>query len=266
LTNTFKVSPGGVSMRNILLSLEYDGTAYHGWQRQLNGLTIQEVLETCISRICQEKIVATACSRTDAGVHALDQKVNFRTDSKAPLAAFHLGLNALLPRDIRVIDATSVSPDFNARYAAQKKTYSYYFAEGTHLPAILRQQCWFVVKPIHWDKVASCLVYLQGAHDFKSFQAADCASKKTLRSLDSIVLTHPDLQFPMQKLALTRLTFQGKSFLKHMIRNIVGTLYLVGIDKLSRESFAEIVLARDRTKAGPCAPPQGLFLEKVLLK
>jgi tRNA pseudouridine38-40 synthase len=252
-------------LRNILLSLEYDGTAYHGWQRQANGITIQEVLENCLSRMTQESIKTMASSRTDAGVHALDQKVNFKTQSMIPLKAFHLGLNSLLPFDIRVVAAEEVSPDFMARKAAKQKTYSYTFAQGTHLPTLMRHQCWFLTKDIHWEKVEFCFRYLQGQRDFKSFQAADCEATQSLRTIDTIQLTNPIPNSPARQVHFTRLTFQGKSFLKHMIRNIVGTLYWVGLGKISEENFAQIVEAKDRTLAGPCAPARGLVLEKVSL-
>ncbi|MFH1728820.1 MAG: tRNA pseudouridine(38-40) synthase TruA [Pseudomonadota bacterium] len=250
-------------MRNILLSIEYDGTNYHGWQIQPNGITVQEVIENKLFELTKEKINIASASRTDAKVHALDQKATFRTSSNIPLKAFHLGLNSILPFDIRIKEASLVSEDFNARVKAKQKTYHYYFTAGNHAQTIFRNYAWFIKQKVNWQKIQACFKYIEGTHNFKSFQASDCVAKTTIRTIDEIKYIKKDFHIPIDGSQLHCISIKSKGFMKHMVRNIVGTLMEVGIGKRKPEDIKIIIEAEDRTKAGICAPGWGLFLIKI---
>lgn len=244
-------------MRNILLEISYDGTNYSGWQRQKNAITIQEKIEEAISLICNEKISVTASGRTDAGVHALSQIANFSTSSKIDSEKFAKAINTKLPDDIRVLSSKEVDRDFNARFSAKKKTYIY---------NILNRE----IKNPFWDKYSThvnrkldleLMKYnarmLIGTHDFTSFYTYEENNpKNTVKTIYScdIEKIYDDI--------LT-LSITGDGFLYNMVRIIVGTLIEIGLHQ-KNDDIGQILLYKDRTKAGPTAKSTGLFLKSVM--
>lgn len=242
-------------MKRVLLSVEYDGTNYAGWQRQSNGLAVQQVLEEALSRACGETVAATGSSRTDAGVHALAQQVHFDTASSIPPDKFPFVLNTMLPPDIRVQSGRQVPADFHARFLACGKTYTYRILNRRHGCALLRNVCWHVPVPLDLTPMRKALSDLPGAHDFAAFQAAGGTAKTTLRVLDRAELDRDG--------DLLRLTVSGNAFLYNMVRIIAGTLAEIGLGRLKPDAFLRAFETGDRLKLGMTAPPQGLELTEV---
>jgi tRNA pseudouridine38-40 synthase len=243
-------------MRNIKLVIEYDGTNYHGWQVQPNGLTVQEVIEEKIQVMTRQHVHLTGSGRTDAGVHALGQVANFRTTSTVPVEGFHKGLNSLLPRDIVIQSAEEVDPEFHAQYGAKRKVYRYVILQREIPSALFRNYSWRVPGALDVPAMeqASCL--LVGKQDFTSFQGADADTEDAVREVFRA-------GWSVKESGFLHFTVEADGFLKHMVRNFVGTLVEVGKGKISPEGFREILTARDRRRAGMTAPPQGLFLVEV---
>ena len=236
--------------------LEYDGAAYCGWQRQLNGISIQQILEEAVERIIQEKVSIIASGRTDAGVHALNQVASFRAQSTLPVNKIFLGVNSVLPDDIVVKDLQDADPDFNALKDAQGKIYLYRIKNQRLRPVLGRQYYWFVRFPLDIGRMREAASYLAGRHDFSSFCATGCDIKDRVRTLSDISIT-------VQNHGLMEITVESSGFLRHMVRNIVGTLVDAGRSKLKPEDIPDIIASRDRTKAGLAAPACGLFLKEV---
>ncbi|MBW2544836.1 MAG: tRNA pseudouridine(38-40) synthase TruA [Deltaproteobacteria bacterium] len=242
-------------MRNVRIICEYDGTSYHGWQIQPNGISIQEVLEEKTGIITQEKIRLTASGRTDAGVHALNQVVNFRTKSALRCENLLKGINSLLPEDIVVKDLRDTEEDFHARYSAKSKVYTYRIFNNPVRTALYRNYSWHVRAPLDADAMGEAATLLKGRHDFSSFCAAGCDSENHIRTvIDTSVGVKDDM---------ISFTVEANGFLRYMVRNIVGLLVDVGKGIITPAGFEEIMGARDRTQAGITAPPQGLFLREV---
>jgi tRNA pseudouridine38-40 synthase len=243
-------------MRNIKLVIEYDGTNYHGWQVQPHNLTIQEVIEKKIEIMTRQPVRLIASGRTDAGVHALGQVANFQTSSPIPVEGFLRGLNSLLPPDIVIKSAEEVELEFHAQYRVKRKTYRYLILNRSLPSAVCRNYSWHIPLPLEVAAMENAARILWGKKDFSSFQAAD-----------------PDLTDPVREVFLAAwskqkedflcFTIEADGFLKHMVRNMVGTLIEVGKSKISGEEFKRILEARDRRQAGITAPPQGLFLVEV---
>ena len=242
--------------RNIRMVLEYDGTRYHGWQRQANGLTIQEVLEEGISTITQEDIRVVGSGRTDAGVHALAQVANFRTNSDIESRGLLQGINSLLPWDIVVKELAEADASFHARYNAKSKTYMYQIYRGAVRSALYRNYAWFIHGTLDVEKMEEAARLLLGTFDFSSFCAANCGIKNHVRTVLGVDIA-------MDRLGMVKFSIEADGFLKYMVRNIVGTLVDVGRGKLSRAELMQIVEAKDRRRAGQTAPAQGLFLKEV---
>ena len=257
-------------MRNIKLTIQYDGTNYHGWQFQPNGVSIQQVIEEAIFSITQEESILTASGRTDAGVHALSQVANFKTYSKLDATKMQKGLNNKLPKDIVILDAQEVPLDFHAKISAKKKLYRYDIY-NSQVPDAFCFKCtklipYFLNVPSM--KIASeCF---SGTHDFSAFRSSSCEAKTSVRTIYKIDVSQKF--FDNSKNNTDKLSFdpclinievEGNGFLKYMVRNIVGTLIEVGREKIVSEDIKKILVSRDRRKAGPTAPPQGLFLVKV---
>jgi len=252
--------------RNICLVLAYDGTCYHGWQNQKELPTIQAVCEEKIARLSGEKAVLYGAGRTDAGVHALGQVANFYTGTKIPCAGLKQGLNSLLPPDIRVVSARDKEENFHAQYSAQGKSYIFRLAYGAvHLPT---ERLYSVFVPGDLDVLAmkACLMSLAGVHDFASFAASGSADYAHTGKGFTREIFSASLDVEPARQSCLRIEISGDGFLRHMVRNIVGTLVEVGRGRWSINDFFTIMAARDRTKAGPTAPAQGLFLYKVLYK
>lgn len=251
-------------MRNVRLVLSYDGTRFSGWQFQKDQRTIQGLLEEALAALTGAAVTLHGAGRTDAGVHAEGMVANFQTDAVIPAAGLLKGVNTLLPPDIRVLAAEDVAGDFHARYNAKGKVYEYSFVVASVMPPLLRLYAAHVRKPLDIEAMRRCLPALLGRQDFRSFEATgsrDAALGKGdggVRTIFAARLEQEECLHP-----LYRLTISGNGFLRHMVRNIVGTLFEVGRGKLSPCDFAELIAARDRTLAGPTAPAHGLRLKNV---
>jgi len=243
-------------MRNIKLTIEYDGTGYHGWQIQPNTPTIQGVLEEKIGVITGEHVALIASGRTDAGVHALGQVANFKTGSRISLQGLKRGLNSLLPNDIAVRRVEAVREDFHARFSAKSKLYEYRVSNSSVLAPMERDFSWHVPQRLDLEKMRVAARLLLGTHDFSSFRAAQSDNLNPVRTLMA-------LEIRRNRKRIFSFRVRADAFLKHMVRNIVGTLMEVGRGKIAPESVTEILEAKDRTRAGTTAPPNGLFLVEV---
>ncbi|MDO9515401.1 MAG: tRNA pseudouridine(38-40) synthase TruA [Syntrophales bacterium] len=238
-----------------MIVCEYDGTAYHGWQRQPNGITIQEVLEEKIGIITQEEIRLTASGRTDAGVHALNQVANFKTKSVIGCENLLKGINSLLPADIVVKVLQDADEDFHARYSAKNKVYVYRIFNNPVRSALYRNYSWHLRVSLDLRAMTEAAEFLEGTHDFSSFCAAGGDAEDHVRTATatSVEVAGGMISF----------TIEANGFLRYMVRNIVGLLVDVGRGITTPTEFKEIMDAMDRTRAGITAPPQGLFLREV---
>lgn len=254
-------------MRHIKLTLQYDGTNYSGWQVQKKGATIQGLLEKALFTITGEKIRVTGAARTDAGVHALQQGAVFSTGSLLEPHIFIKALNGNLPPDIRVINAEECRNDFNPRYDATNKTYSYIIYRTGAYSVFLERYAWSMPCKLNCDLMREAAGYLIGEHDFSCFRASGCSSKHPVRTIQSIEITElQSIEFigfqfivPVIKISIT-----ANAFLRHMVRNIIGTLVETGRGKYPPSKVKEILHSKDRQLAGKTAPARGLFLEKII--
>jgi tRNA pseudouridine38-40 synthase len=242
--------------RNIRLLLEYDGTRYHGWQRQRDPATIQGVLEAAVARLTQAPVAIIGSGRTDAGVHARGQVANFRTGSAIPLQAFHQGLNSLLPKDIAVLEAIEAEPSFHARKSAMAKTYVYRILNRRNRSPLNHHYAWWIALPLDLAAMAEAAAALMGVHDFTAFRASGSDNRNPVRRvLAATWREEPDgwLSF----------TITATGFLRGMVRSLMGTMVEVGRGKASPAILAELLASGARHLAGPTAPPQGLCLVEV---
>lgn len=242
-------------MRFIRLVVEYDGTGLHGWQRQLNGATVQQHLEEALAQIVQHEVSVTGASRTDAGVHARGQVVAFATERQIPLHGFRRGLNSLLPEQIAVREATEVDETFHPRHSATGKHYRYTLLVRPDRSPLWRDRAWHLSDALDLDAMRAGASHLVGEHDFAAFRAAGCTAKTTVRRIESIVIS--------RDADLVRIDLHGNAFLRQMVRIIVGTLVEVGVGKRPPTQVAEIMASLDRTQAGITAPAHGLELVEV---
>jgi tRNA pseudouridine38-40 synthase len=242
--------------KNMRLLLEYDGSRYHGWQRQVDGPTIQGIVEENLQIMTRERVSLIASGRTDAGVHALNQVCNFITKTRIDPNALQRGLNALLPDDILIKKAEHVPLDFHAMYSAKGKTYEYRILNRKEPDVFLRSYAWHLAKDLDIEAMHKCISTLCGKHDFSSFRSSGSGNRNSVREMTRAELHGPDQ-------GLLRLVFEADGFLRHMVRNIVGTLVQVGHGKMGFDEFSAIFQSKDRRKAGVKAPPQGLFLMEV---
>lgn len=246
-------------MPRIRLKVEYDGTRYVGWQKQPNGPSIQAAIEKAVSTLLKAPVAVSASGRTDAGVHAEGQRVCFDAPSELPLKAYVRGLNRLLPDDIAVVGADEVEAAFDPRRWSWGKRYRYRVDNRPTRSALRRQTHWLYFFPLDVEKMRTASKCLVGRHDFSSFRASDCEAKHAIREV---------FQIDIQGQAGDEITFtvEGSAFLKHMVRNLVGSLVEVGRGKRSSEWLKEVLEAQNRTLAGPTAPAQGLTLVDVFYK
>jgi tRNA pseudouridine38-40 synthase len=240
----------------VKLTLEYDGTRYVGWQVQPNGPSIQAQVERALETLHKAPRRVTAAGRTDAGVHARGQVVSFPEERPLPLQAYVKGMNALLPDDIAVREASLEADGFDARRSARGKRYRYAILNGGTRAPLERLQAWQVFQRLDVAAMREAARPLLGRHDFAAFQAADCACEHAVREVRR-------LDVDGEPGGRIEVVAEATAFVKHMVRNIVGTLVEVGLARRDAASLPALVASADRRKAGPTAPPQGLCLEEV---
>ncbi len=243
-------------MPNFKLTLEYDGTAYRGWQRQADGPTVQAEIERAIAALTGSPATVIGAGRTDAGVHALGQTAHFHSATRLGPEVLRKGLNALLPQDIAVRECLRVPESFHARYDARSKRYRYRILNGEVRSPLERHRCWFFHRPLDLDRMRRAAAHLVGRRDFKSFESSGSPRAHTVRCVSAADWSLDDQGF-------FRFEIEADGFLRGMVRNVVGTLVAVGSGRLSPEEIPRILEARDRRRAGGCAPAHGLFLLRV---
>jgi tRNA pseudouridine38-40 synthase len=246
-------------MRSLKLTIAYDGSHFHGWQIQPGVPTIQGALNEVASQITQEKIVVQGASRTDAGVHALGQVAHFRTRSAIPADEFQRALNALLPPSIRVMAAEEVGPDFHSRWQSQAKTYHYRIYRGAVVPPFEHQRVLHYAGPLDEAAMTLAAREFEGEHDFETF-AASSGSEEDDRDRSTVRMIHSSEVIRESGRDEIAYIVRGQSFLRYMVRKIVGTLLEVGKGRLAPENIRELFDARDRSRSGPTVPPEGLYL------
>ncbi len=242
-------------MKNIALTLMYDGSNYFGYQRQSGFVTIQQVIEDALSKITKEKITVSGCGRTDSGVHALNYVLSFKTNSSMPTEKYPVALNSILPKDISVIGAKDVSDSFDGRFSVKRKTYIYKIHNSEiPNPFLKKYSCHYKYK-LDIEKMRESAKHIIGEHDFRCFMASGAQVKTTVRTVYDLTLTQDgdDIE----------ISITSNGFLYNMVRIIAGTLMYVGGGKLNPSDVEKIVSSGDRRLAGITAPPQGLYLKSV---
>ena len=243
-------------MRNIKLTIEYDGKEFNGWQKQPNKLNIQGNIEQAIKLVTGEEVELFASGRTDAGVHAFGQVANFKTNSLIPIEKIPIALNTNLKRSIRIVEAEEVDERFHSRLSCKRKTYRYVINNSSCESAIYRNLETYIPIKLDVNKMKEAAKYFEGEHDFKSFKASGTSSKSSVRIIYELEI--------LEK-ANDRIYIEvtGNGFLYNMVRIISGTLVDVGLGKIKPEEIQEIIDCKDRNKAGKTLPAHGLFLMNV---
>jgi len=241
--------------RNIRLQLEYEGTGFEGFQRQPRGRTVEVELEKALRRLTGEAVRIIGASRTDAGVHALGQVVNFRTTAVIPAERIACALNGILPADIRILESCEAEAGFHARHDAYRKTYIYLIYRQQRGAVLYRHRAWLIFKDLRVEPMAAAARELEGTHDFSSFCASNSGVQNRTRTVQQCRL---ESEGPWLRLQIT-----ADGFLYHMVRNIIGTLVAVGQGKIPAEAITGILQSRERSRAGPTAPAQGLYLLQI---
>ena len=237
------------------MTLAYDGTNYHGWQRQKNGITIQEVIEDRLTEIFGRETVVTGCSRTDAGVHAKTYVCCFSGETTIPADKMPFVLNTMLPPDIRVYKCENQRDDFNARFETVSKAYEYVIVNRPFADPLLRNFAWHYPVKLDIEKMQKAASIIQGKHDFASFCAAGSSAKTTVRNLMELTVREDG--------DIITVRAKADGFLYNMVRIIVGTLVYVGNGKLSENDIKSLIEKKDRRLMGITAPPEGLSLVEV---
>jgi tRNA pseudouridine38-40 synthase len=240
---------------NIKLTVEYDGTHYHGWQVQPTGETVQAVLEKAVSTVLGRPTHVIGSGRTDAGVHALGQVANFLSDTELEPHRVQRALNALTPDDVTIKTVEIVPDSFHARRDGRSRIYEYRILNRPSPSPFLLKFAWHVHDPLNIALMREAITCLEGEHDLSSFRAAGCDAAHPVRTIYRASLSPRD--------ELIVFTVEATAFLRHMMRNLIGTLVEVGRQQRTPQSFAEVLQSRDRTKAGIKAPARGLFLMEV---
>ena len=241
---------------NYKLIIEYDGSRYHGWQRQKEDRSIQGEIEKTLKTITTRDVTLIGSGRTDAGVHARGQTANFKCNTRLGPEDLMNGLNHLLEDDIVIKGCKPVSADFHARYDAKSKVYHYQILNRALPAAIGRQYCWFIRKALNNEAMRAAIAHIIGSHDFKAFEGSGSPRQNTTRHIYSAELSEQDG-------GLLVFQIEAEGFLRYMVRNIVGTLVDVGFEKLKPHDFKRILDAKDRSQASATAPAHGLTLIKV---
>lgn len=243
-------------MRNIKLIIEYDGKDFNGWQRQPNKLNIQGTIENAITKVTGEEVNLIASGRTDAGVHALGQVANFKTNSTIPIERIPLAINSSLKKSILIKSAEEVDEKFNSRLSCKKKTYRYIINNSRYGTAIYRNLETHIAYKLDVEKMQQAIKYFEGEHDFKAFKASGTSSKSSVRTIyRAEVMKKEDERIWIE--------LTGSGFLYNMVRIIAGTLVDVGMHKIEPEEVKKILDSKDRKNAGKTLQPQGLYLVKV---
>ena len=238
------------------LIVEYDGTPFHGWQRQANGRSVQEALEGAIQRFCGEVVTTHAAGRTDAGVHALGQTVHVDLERDHPADTVRNALNFhLQPDPVAVLSAERVDENFHARFSATKRHYLYRIVNRSAPLTVARNRAWHVFVKLEGRAMHEAAQGLVGQHDFTTFRAAQCQSKSPVKTLDRLDVARQGQEIIVE--------VSARSFLHHQVRAMVGTLKLVGEGKWTAADVAQALAACERSRAGPTAPARGLYLVKV---
>jgi len=237
--------------------IEYDGTPFVGWQRQDNGLSVQECIETAIESLFQEKPALFGAGRTDSGVHATGQVAHFDiTTKELDTYSIKTGLNHYLKiYPISVLDAVEVDAEFHSRFDAKERKYLYRIINRNSPLSIEKGRAWLVMKNLNLEKMQACIPIIEGKHDFTTFRSVNCQSKSALKTLTSCKITRQDENI--------YLGFVAPSFLQHQIRSIVGTIKMVGEELWDVERFKGALEAKDRSKCGALAPADGLYFMEV---
>jgi tRNA pseudouridine38-40 synthase len=242
-------------MPTFKITIAYDGTDFVGWQRQAKGTSIQGLLERALGELDGRPVVVTGAGRTDAGVHALGQVAGFSLERTIEREAVVRALNARLPADVRVLSAAEVPPAFHARFDARAKTYRYRIWNADVMSPFERRYAWQVVGALDVQSMDAAARLLEGHHDFAAFRAAGGAARTTDRTMTA---SRVDRRDPLVVYEIT-----GDGFLRYMVRAIVGTLVEIGCGRRPAEWMGRVLGWRDRARAGPTAPPEGLFLVRV---
>ncbi len=256
-------------MRNIKLSIEYDGTKYCGWQRQdprksapsrkNHKLSIQEVIESCLAKILRHKICLYSSGRTDSGVHAIGQVASFKISSSIELGKLRLALNGNLPKEIRISEVKRVPLAFHSRFSAKSKTYRYYILNQDYKSPFLRGYSYWFKFPLNINNMKKAAGILEGKHDFKAFCASGSGAKDTNRTIKNISI-YKAVNFGCNLICIE---IEADGFLYNMVRNIAGTLIEVGRGRFGPSYLNDIIKSKKRSYAGFCVPAKGLFLIKV---
>jgi tRNA pseudouridine38-40 synthase len=252
-------------LRTLKITLAYDGTEFVGWQRQPSGTSIQGLLEDALGALDGRAVAVTGAGRTDAGVHALAQVASFTLERDIDAATVVRALNARLPASVRVRSARLVAADFHARFAARAKSYRYRICNGPIISPFDRQYAWHIAAPLDVDSMAAAARRLEGRHDFAVFQGAgsDVATTERAVTTSRVVVATEDAGDAEGKASLITYEITADGFLRHMVRTIVGTLVEIGRGRRPAASIDMLLLARNRSAAGPTAPARGLFLVSV---
>lgn len=243
-------------MRNIKLTIEYDGKDFNGWQKQPDQLNIQGNIEMAIESITGEKVNLIASGRTDRGVHSLGQVANFKTNSKLPIDKFPIAINTNLKRSIRIISVEEVDEQFHSRLTCKRKTYRYIINNSKYGTAIYRNLETNIPMGLDVLKMQEAVKYFEGEHDFKAFRASGTSSKSSVRTIYKAVVR----KMPNERIYIE---LTGNGFLYNMVRIIAGTLVEVGLGKIKPEEISDIIKSEKRENAGKTLPPQGLYLLSV---
>jgi tRNA pseudouridine38-40 synthase len=245
-----------MTAKNFKLVIEYDGSRYHGWQRQKNDCSIQGEIEKAIEAMTSNRVTLIGSGRTDAGVHAEGQVANFKCQTQLEPEALMNGLNSLLAEDIIIKHCEQVGASFHARYDAKSKIYHYQILNRPIPAAIGRQYSWFIRKKLNQDAMQAAILHVIGRHDFKAFEGTGSRRQHSTRLVHSAALIE-------KKYGLLIFQIEADGFLRFMVRNLVGTIVDVGKEKLTSDDFKRILDSRDRSQAAATAPAHGLTLIKV---
>ena len=239
----------------IALGLEYDGSAFCGWQTQPGGCGVQDHLERALGSFTDAPVQVTAAGRTDTGVHATAQVVHFDTEARREEISWVRGTNTHLPPAVRVLWASPVAGEFHARYSARSRTYRYLLANAPVAPAVLHGRVGWYHRPLNVEAMARAAAAILGEHDFSAFRDAQCQARSPVRTMAEARVE--------RRGALIVFTFRANAFLHHMIRNLVGSLVYVGAGKQPEDWIARLLAARDRREAAPTFAPDGLYLSAI---